>query len=472
MTVESVSSMSLKPVAPAAPASPLVPADVSRGMLKQLIVPMMGSFKASWTLASLKSALLQQRQGNLGQSSLLFDSLLEDDELNGALRRRVDATLEAPFCFKSYDKGSDLTKREQKIEKLFCEMVPDDELFDMIASWLMLGVGLGTIDWDFSGPIWMPRLRALSPEFLTWDDSIQRWRYSAFDQPDLIVEPGNGKWVLFTSGQRGWMWGYLRAIALTWLGKQMAYCDWQRYSQKHGLPIFRAKIPIWRDEGEKKQFVEELGGLIAEGVIGLPQDENAAGQTTGYDVDLLEATTVSWQGFQASLERADRKFQVMLNGGNLASEVTKANSSGAAEEHGGQLAKLAGADQKKIGRMLRQQFLAPFFSLNYGVAAAEVPTPYWHANPEYDARSWASAQAQLAATVKTLAEAGVKIANLGEVGRAYHLELEAEIEVSDLQVNKDPPPPAAGPGGAKPGAGPGGKSQPKSSGTAGGKKKK
>lgn len=460
--------MSLNQSEPAAPPPPLVPADVSKGLLQKLIVPMQGSFKTNWTLSSLRAALLQQRQGNLGQSSLLFDSLLEDDELNGALHRRVNATLEAPFCFKSYEKGEQLTKREQKIEKLFCEMVPDDELFDMIASWLMLGVGIGTIDWDFSSALWMPRLRALSPEFLRWDDSIQRWRYMAADQPELIVEPGNGKWVLFTSGQRGWMWGLLRAIALTWLGKQMAYCDWQRYSQKHGLPIFRAKIPIWRDEDEKKRFVEDLGGLVAEGVIGLPQDENAAGQTTGYDVDLLEATTVSWQGFQASLERADRKFQIMLTGGNLGTEVTKANSSGAAETHSGSLAKLAGSDQKKVGRMLRQQFLAPFFSLNYGLPAAEVPTPYWHANPEYDARSWASAQAQLAATVKTLAEAGVKISNLAEVGRAYHLELAQAVEVEKIAA----PPKPAGEGGAKPGAGPGGKSRAKSSASAGGKKKK
>jgi phage gp29-like protein len=432
---------------------------INERMLKSIILPWQTGMKASWTISQLKSALLQQRQGLLGLSSQLYDSLLEDDELPGTLAKRVNATLEAPFCLQSYEGArAKLTKREEKVEALFPELCPDEELFDMIASYLMMGVGVGTLDWDTSGSVWLPRLRALPTEFLYFDQNVRAWKYQARDQPELTVTPGDGKWVLFTHGQRGWIWGLLRALALTWLGKQMAFCDWQRYSQKHGLPIFRAKIPIWRDDDEKAKFVADLGDLISEGVIGLPQDENSSGQTTGYDVDLLEATTVSWQGFQASLERADRKMQVTLIGGNLGAEATsKGSNRAAAETHASGLAVLAGGDQKKIGRELRRQVLGPFMSLNYGVKLPEVPLPYWAANPERDSRVLVPLQAQLATTVKTFSEAGVKVGNLSDVGRNLGLELSEEVAVKELPGNKPPPAPVVAPGGGKTKAKPAGK---------------
>jgi phage gp29-like protein len=413
-------------------------------MLRKLILPWQTGLKASWTIAQLRSALLQQRQGLLGLSSQLFDSLLEDDEFPGTLARRVNATLESPFCLRSYEGPKvPLTKREQKIEKLFPEMCPDEELFDFLATWLIMGVSVGVLDWDTSGAIWMPRLRTLPTEFLYWDSNLLRWKYQARDQPELIVEPGNGKWVLLGHGQRSWIWGLLRGLALTWLGKQMTFCDWQRYSQKHGLPIIKAMIPIWRDEAEKTQFVADLGQLISEGVVGLPQDENSSGQTTGYDIDLLEAKTVSWQGFQAALERADRKMQVQLLGGNLGAEATsKGSNRAAAEVHSDSLAGLAGADQKRLGQELRRQVLGPFMSLNFGVPLPEVPTPYWAANPEHDARQWAPARAQLATTLESLSHAGVEVTNLEEVGAEFGLELKAAVKVGELPANMPPPPPA------------------------------
>jgi phage gp29-like protein len=431
------------------PVSPTDIMPVDQQLLKKLIIPWTTGLKATWTVPQIRNALRQQRQGILDQSSQLYDSLLEDDEFPGTLARRVNASLEAEFCLKSAQ-GEDveLTKREQKIEGLFPEICPDEELFDMIASYLVMGVGIGTLDWDTSGPVWLPRLRALPTQFLYYDEQLQCWKYMARDSEALIVTPGDGKWVLFTHGQRSWMWGLLRGLALTWLGKQMTFCDWQRYSQKHGLPIIKAMIPIWRDDDEKAKFVADLGDLISEGVVGLPQDENSSGQTTGYDIELLEATTVSWQGFQASLERADRKMQVQLLGGNLGAEVTKSGGNmGAAATHSGELPKLAGADQKRIGRMLRRQVLGPVFSLNYGVSLEDVPTPYWDANPE-NQQLIAQTQFTAAQAIAALSTAGIEIQNLDEVGRTIGMQLKSAVKVAELPGNTPPPAPVVAPAGA------------------------
>jgi phage gp29-like protein len=427
----------------------VMPAEISKGVLRQLIVPQQSGMKSQWSLHQLRAALMGQRMGHLGLSSQLYDTLLEDDEIPGALRKRVNATLKSPFKLISPD-GCEvpLTKREQKIEKLFKKMAPCDQTFDLVADWLMMGVGVGTIDWDTSSVPWVPYLRVLPTEFLSFDEELKAWRYQTAEFPDEIVTPGDGKWVLLTGGERGWRWGLIRAIARTWLGKQLTYCDWQQYNKKHGLPIFKALIPIWRDDIEKQTFAEELAEVVAEGVIALPQDENSQGLMQGYDVQLLEPAAVVWQGFQASLERADRKFQVLLLSGNLGSEATsKGSNRAAAETHAGGLAELAAGDAERLGYCLQQQLLRPFMMLNYG--KEEPPLPFWDADPADDARAWVPAQAQLATAVKAFAEAGVEISNLAEVGRSLNLELKSDVKVGELQVHKDPPKPVAPPGGAK-----------------------
>lgn len=431
--------------------------DISKGVLKQVILPWQTGMKASWTLSQLKAALLGQRMGHLGLSSQLFDTLLEDDEFPGALRKRVNATLKSPFSLRSADgPKAPLTKREQGIEEMFCEFAPDDQLFDLISDWLVMGVGVGTLDWDTSSTPWTPRLRTLPTEFACFDEELQCWRYQARGLEDQIIQPGNGKWVLLAGGERGWRWGMIRALARTWLGKQMMLCDWQRWAQKHGLPILKAKIPIWRDDVEKQKFAEELAEVMAEGVVALPQDENSQGLMQGYDIELLEPKTLSWQGFQAGVERADRKIQVTLLGGNLGAEATsKGSNRAAAETHAGSLAELAAGDVKQLGYCLREQLLRPYMLLNYG-GKAPPPTPFWDADPSDDQRAWVAAQAQFAGAVKALAEAGVEISNIADVGRGLGLELRPAVKVGDLQTHQDPPKPAPAPGktkAAKPAAG-------------------
>jgi len=420
--------------------------ETSQRVLRQLIIPFQTGLKSSWTLSHLKMALRGQRIGELGLSSQLYDTLLEDDEIQGALRKRVNATLKSVFTFQSPE-GADepLTLREKKIRlKYWKKMAPKSALRDLIADFLIMGVAVATIDWDFKHPsgLWMPTIRALPTEFLRYDEETRKWFYQwqGTNEFETEVTPGNGKWILL-AGERGWRWGMIRALALTWLGKQLMYLDWQRYSQKHGSPIFKAKIPIWRDDLEKRQFAADLAEVMAEGVIALPQDETSQGLISGYDVELLEATTISWQGFQNGLERADRKFQVMLLGGNLGAEATsKGSNRAAAETHAGALAELAVGDQEELGEALQCQLLAPFMGLNYGTDA--VPLPFWDCDPVDDARAWSAAQAQFAGTVKTLADAGVEIGNLVEVGRRFQLELKAAVKVGDLQAHQDPPPPA------------------------------
>ena len=421
---------------------------------RNMITPWATSIRPTWTIGQIRNALLAHRQGEFSAVSLLFDSMLEDDELPGTLQKRINATLRSEFSLK-INEDRDLNRKEQQAEDLFPDMVPDDQLFDLIASWLILGVGVAMIDWNIKGPLWIPKLRALPSEFLRYDENLRQWTYEAREGTQ-IVEPGNGKWVLLTSGDRGWIWGLIRGLATLWLGKRLTEGDWQRYCQKHGLPIIKAKVPIFRDEKEKNRFIDELCEIQSEGVIGLPQGTD---ESQSYDVELLEATDQSWESFQANLERADRKIQIMLLGSNIGTEQSEATggSRAAAEtSQSGIDREKAKADEKRVSQVLKEQFLAPFFALNFG-SAVPVPEPYWDVCPEEDARQWADAQVAFVGLLNQIRTTGYKLKNAEDLANEYGLELEEDPDAppaagteAAAEIAAKAKPPAAGPTGARP----------------------
>lgn len=391
---------------------------VDLSALKRIVNPWPTTPRPTWTIRQIRAALLQHRLGDFSQIGQLIESLLEDDEIPGALETRIDATLASEFQIKVDDREK-LKPRERDFEQGFCQYAPDDELADMLGDYLLAGVGLGTVDWDTSGELWLPKLRALPIEFLRYEPHAKRWTYSSKDG-ELEVTPGDGKWVLLTKGQRGWIKGLIRPLSLLWLGKQLTIGDWERYCQKHGLPILGVKLPIHRDEREKADFVEDVAELQSEGVIGLPVDQEGY----GYGLELIEPKTVSWQTFQAKLERADRKAQILLTGGNAQTEaVGSAGNRSTAEVHASGLTKKARADERRLSKCLREQFVRPFFELNFG-ASVEVPRPYWDVAPEEEIRVWENSRLQFANMLKVLGEGGFKVKNLESIAGDLGLELE------------------------------------------------
>lgn len=397
---------------------------------RQIITPWATSIRPTWTIGQVRAALLSHRMGDMNQVSQLFDSMLEDDEIPGDLQKRINATLRSEFSLK-IDEDRELNRREQNTEDMFPDMVPDDQLFDLIANWIVLGVGVATIDWNIKGPLWIPKLRNLPTEFLRYDENAREWTYEAREGTQKVI-PGNGKWVLLTSGDRGWIWGLIRGLATLWLGKRLTEVDWQRYCQKHGLPIIKAKVPIFRDEKEKTRFIDELGEIQSEGVIGLPQGTD---ESQSYDVELLEATDQSWEAFEAHLARADRKIQIMLLGSNIGTEQSEetGGSRAAAETSSAGIDRdKAKADEKRVAQTLKDQFLRPFFELNFG-AAPDVPRPYWDVCPEEDAREWADSQVAFVGLLNQIRTTGYKLKNAEELAKEYGLELEEDPDAPPAQ---------------------------------------
>lgn len=399
---------------------------------RSIITPWSTSIKPTWTISQVRAALYSHRTGDLQAISQLFDSLLEDDELPGTLDKRIQSTLRSEFSLK-IDEDRELSEDEKALQALFPEIAPDDELWDIIASYLLIGAGVGTIDWDTTQVPWVPTVRALPTEYLRYDEHRRLWEYEAREGTQ-VVTPGDGKWILFTAGQRGFIRGLIRGLAVLWLGKQMTLGDWQRYCQKHGLPIIKASVPLFSHEDEKEGFLDDLSAIQSEGVIGLPKDAEG----NGYDVELLEATDQSWMGFKENVARADRKIQCMLLGSNIGSEQTAATggSRSAAETSVKGVDRDKGrADSKAIGQMLKEQLVRPYVNLNLGEGVA-VPLPFWDTCPEDDSAARGEAQNNFVEMLGKLPAAGYELENVAELAAEFGMDLKPSEK--GPMVDRDP----------------------------------
>lgn len=356
--------------------------------------------------------------GLLSGTSQLLDAMGEDDEIPGCIKDRVNATVRAPFAFECDDEAA-----KKLIEENWEDILNVGELFDFLRNFLLEGVAVAVLDWRFDSKVWVPCFRNLPTEFLWHDDSLNVWKYNA-KEGEYVVEPGNGTWVLLTSGQRGWLYGYIRALALLWVAKQFVFRDWNRYNERHGMPIIKAKMPVSTGAPEKSKFIQDIQELNSEGVIGLPQGVD--GPDVNFDLELLEPKDQSWETFQVALERFDRKINVMLVGGNLGREVASSGANRAASEtHDGKLAKLAVPDAQALGECFQYQVVQPFFTFN-SPSTTDIPYPCWDAEPPEDLKERALTQETFGKALGALGTAGYKLTEkaLKELAETYGLELE------------------------------------------------
>lgn len=402
---------------------PIQPLSKFKTIARGIVTPQTTQIHPFWSKTAIQSAILNLRVGTFDLAAQLLRSMYEDDEFPGTIQKRINATLRSEFSLALPGESRPLEPAEEQAQVLFSWMAPDCELFDLLQDYIMLGAGVATIDWDdkHESGFWVPRIRHLPAEFLRYDTERRVYLYHSREGEEL-VEPGNGKWILLAAGQEAYDKGLILGLARTWFSKQLTLADWERYNEKHGLPIFKARVPIHRDATEKDRFVDDLGNIQTEGIIGLPQDENG----NGYDLDLLEPRDTAWETFQNAVERCDRKMQVSLLGGNLGAEVTSQGANrAAAETHAASVDRdKAKSDAKTLGVVLKDQLMKPFVRVNFDRADQIVPFPFWDTCPEESIRAWVTSQSTFVHMLGQMPAAGVKLLNIEQLGREYGLDLE------------------------------------------------
>lgn len=359
-----------------------------------------------WTIDGIRAALADHKLGMFRASSLLVDDAFGDDRVQATFGSRTGALFGSPVKHRRAwldDDGEcyDAWRAQWKA-------VAAQNVLAEIKRWaIMMGIGVAEILWDTSVTPWRCYLKPWHPQYIYYRWDIRRLVAQTLDGPE-VIEPGNGKWFVHAPFglYRGWIHGAIRPIGDKWMIKQLAWRDWARFNERHGLPIIKAYVPAAGDARQKAAFVASMATMGQEAVVGLPQNVDE----TGYDLELLEARDRAWETFKGAIEAADRSIILTIKSQNLTTEVAE-GSFAAARQHGNTEQVTLQFDSSVFAHDLHTQVARPFAMFNYG-DARKAPYSKWRVKPIEDR----------AAEAKTMLDAGTALVQLKSAGVAVDLE--------------------------------------------------
>lgn len=359
-----------------------------------------------WDVPSAQTAIDAHTLGQFYQSGQLADAMTMDDAFDAVVQTRILGLISRPFRLEASKKTAD--KKAAKyardaIAERWDTIFPEETLAAMMMSWLMMGYSISQPLWSYREGLWMPiSIQDWHPTNVWYDVATRYYVANTMEGP-FYLQPGRGDWLLITPfGQyRGWLRGAIRACWVPWLARQYALRDWARYSEVHGLPIKKLKVPATADSADKQAMLTAFANAGNETTVVLPQgiDNNPA---TSYDLDLLEAKADTWEAFEGLITKCETRMAIRLLGQNLTTEV-QAGSMAAANVHDRVRVDYVKFDAKAM-QAIRQQLLVPFCEYNFGDGDL-APTPVWDTKPPSDKVSQGRVLAQAAQAAMNFANA-------------------------------------------------------------------
>ena len=390
----------------------------------------------SWDPGAIRGAIQQLVIGLFDQPSQLIDSIVGDSRVQATMASRTGGLLGKAMRFRPVDDSSEAQDCLNAWMGAWPHIGAESVLSELLQWSTHLGFGMAQLLWDTSDEIWVPHMKIWHPRY-TYYHWIYRQYIAVTLDGQTPVTAGDAHWVLHAphGEYRGWMRGAVRAVAPWWLARNYALRDWARWSERHGLPIIKAKTPAAGDPTLINQFRTDLANLGQETIVQCPVGVD---EQNSYDMDLIEASDGAWEGFQKLIDQCDIEITLALLSQNLTTEV-KEGSYAAARVHGDVRQTLLEADARALAKTLREQVGRPFAAVNFGNPDI-APIIEWDLEPAEDKKELASCMQSFAIAVVDLRKAGFQINNLEDLARNFGLKLKlGDIEMVDPLISGGTP---------------------------------
>ncbi len=385
-------------------------------------------------MLAVKAALLSHENGIFQTSAQMATAMGRDDRITAVTETRITGLLSLPFQVKAakVTRAKVRARRiAESVEANWPVIAPPAEISAAMMWFILLGVAPVQVTWQVIGGLWVPSMKAWDPQFMYWEEGVYR-----INTQDGIVDvtPENG-WMLLVQGNRGFMRGAIRSIATWWISRQWVARDWNRYNERHGLPIVKAMVPSRADPDEKSDFFRTMANMGANTTALLPQ--NVDGGEGSFDLDLLEAKDGSWKSFEGLEDRANKNIAVRILGQNLTTEVDSGSLAAASIHDNIRLDRLQ-ADEVLLSTAIRDHMLVPYAFFNFGEQAMFAPLPNWDTAPPKDLVAKGAAMKSLGDGITSLKGAGLDISDdtVEELGQEYDLEFN-RIEPEEVDPSQD-----------------------------------
>lgn len=217
--------------------------------------------------------------GVFSEAARLVDQMMMNGRLRAMLETRLSALTGAEQRWRERRNNRDARRAKRDIEEDWPRMASTPTRWQNQVWGLLLGLGLGVIDWH-TDPMTLrqiPRFRAFAPygvyfrqdlleyEVLVYGGQIHRVPSPAFqtgrapmDSPWIVHEP---------FGTYSYRWGYSRAAWYSWLGHNFGQRDRFRMSEKVGTGIALADVPVSASKEAAKEFRDDVRAVRSGGVL-------------------------------------------------------------------------------------------------------------------------------------------------------------------------------------------------------------
>lgn len=357
----------------------------------------------AWNPDALLLAKTQADQGWMQYIADLWESMLGDDRISGALEQRVLASEGMPLNFV----GS--PRAVKKLEALWAKLMTPG-LRAEVFRWGM-GTGIAPVyvrDWVDGEPegveVWHPRwLR-----YYWWE---RRWKIQCLSG---LVDMGSqpGRWYLFCPfGQplsRPWVTGLWYSTATWWLAKAYAIPDMANYGQTRATPKwFMEQIDgnATISKAEKAQAIRWLAAVPQRSSMYVPFP---------FKVTQHDSNSTGWQIYISEVDKANTAVAQRILGHDAAMEKSSTHASGNAAM--GVRSDLIAYDCRAETEFWRQGMLKTWAEVNS--IPGDVPYPERQTTEPEDLEKISRVQAQAAQALVALDTQGLTAdldmrANLG-----------------------------------------------------------
>ncbi len=375
---------------------------------------------ANWSINRIRGALQDHREGLFQEAALLCDSVFADDRVQATLSSRTAGVFS---CEVQHRHGSRAFRKWWR--KAFKKCCSQSVMSEIVRWAIVMGFAIAEIRWDRSVTPWQPYLVPWHPFFMTYRIDLREYQLSTMDGYTYAT-PGTGKWLVYTphGGYRGWMQAVVRAIAEIWYIKRLAWRDWARFNERHGLPIIKAIVPAAGDPIQKQNYVASLSGIGQQAVVGLPQNIDQ----TGYNLELLEARDRGWETFMRCIDRCDMSIVLPILWQNLTTEV-KEGSLAAAREHGDVRQNAIEFDNATLSECIYRDLARPAALFNFDDPDTACETT-WDVTPEEDFVARSDAFVKMGQGLQYMRQAGLSVKDVKKLATRFGLDI-GDVEKAD-----------------------------------------
>lgn len=385
-----------------------------------------------WTWPMVNATLDDLRVGIFDRPSQLVEAVLWDARVQAAMGSRTGGLLGRPVKIEPATNARVRGSRAaQECMEAWADAWPtisNEASMAQMHSWGVMMFSLSQLLWDTSGKVWVPHVVPYHPRY-TYYQFVFRKLIAITLDGQIPVTPGDGQWVLHSpyGVHRGFMRGALPALAQPWIQRRLTYRDTARYTERHGFPVWRAKVPAAADPAQIAALRNALSNAGQESVLELPQGVDGV---NSYDVDYLEASDSTWEAFVEAIKLCDADITLALLGQNLTTEV-KEGSFAAARVHGDVRQAFIEFDNRSMAETIYTQIARPFAQLNFGDPDL-APWTSRDIMPYEDNATTAQTFSSFATAIKSLRDAGVQLKRPETLAWSMGIDLRAaEPEMSD-----------------------------------------